>query len=335
MRRALLAGLRGRGGAGGLLLALLALLALVLGLNWLLRRLLPCLERCLTRVRRPQPRGHERDRPTPDCAKVPPFVRRRPDPLLYSQEWLTAKGLSVTWDNPDIWLERGGSKVSSHELEPGAEYDVVAQIWNGSTDAPAIGAPVSFSFLSFGIGTQTTAIGSDTVDLHVKGSPKLPGLARTTWRTPDATGHYCLQARVEWPDDVDPGNNMGQENTDVKALNSPEAHFEFPVRNDATRTRLLVLEPDVYEIPALRPCGERPQDPKQVHGRGQHPVPEGWTVDITPPRLELGADESEVVRVHVVAPDGFAGEQVINVNAFADQLLVGGVTLKVHGEANR
>lgn len=245
-----------------------------------------------------------------------------------------AKDMAVTWDNPDIWLERGGSAVSSHDLEPDTEYDVVARIWNGSPDAPAIGAPVTFSFLSFGVGTPSTVIGTDTVDLHVKGSPQLPGVARTTWRTPGAAGHYCLQARVSWPDDVDPGNNMGQENTDVKALNSPEAHFEFPVRNDAHRQRTLVLEADGYAIPPVPRCDDRPQDPRRVHGRGQHPVPDGWTVEITPRRFRLGPDESETVRVHVVAPDGFSGQQAINVNAFADERLVGGVTLGVHGEAN-
>jgi hypothetical protein len=76
----------------------------------------------------------------------------RPDPLIYSQQYLMGLGLAVTWDNPDIWLERNGSRVSSHAIEPDTEYEIVARIWNGSTDAPVPLLHVRFSYLSFGGG---------------------------------------------------------------------------------------------------------------------------------------------------------------------------------------
>src|SRR6516162_6100669 len=77
----------------------------------------------------------------------PAFVR--PDPMIYDQYYLTSLGLAVTWDNPDIQLYSNGTPVSSSLLLPGTTYEVVAQIWNNSTDAPVVGMPVAFSFLEF------------------------------------------------------------------------------------------------------------------------------------------------------------------------------------------
>ena len=53
-----------------------------------------------------------------ECIQIdhPAFVR--PDPLLYSQPYLRAQGLAVTYDNPDINLSMGGIPVGSHDLEP-------------------------------------------------------------------------------------------------------------------------------------------------------------------------------------------------------------------------
>ena len=37
-----------------------------------------------------------------------------------------------------------GAVVASTELEPGATYEVVARIWNGSINAPVVALPVRF-----------------------------------------------------------------------------------------------------------------------------------------------------------------------------------------------
>src|SRR5262249_12441333 len=108
------------------------------------------------------------------CAPLSDPAYKRPDPLLYSQPYLMKQGLAVTWDNPDIELRRAGAPVPSYSLEPDTEYDVVARIWNNSTEAPVVGLPVIFSFLSFGVGTQRHAVGATTVDLGVKGGPNHP-----------------------------------------------------------------------------------------------------------------------------------------------------------------
>jgi len=133
------------------------------------------------------------------CVNLSDPAVKRPDPLIYDQYYLMALGFAVTWDNPDIWLELGGVVVPSGDLKPNTTYDVVARIWNSSTEGVVVGLPVHFSYLSFGAGVKSNTLkpGPDTisVDLGVKGSPECPAFARTKWTTP-AAGHYCLQAPI-------------------------------------------------------------------------------------------------------------------------------------------
>ena len=160
------------------------------------------------------------------------------------------------------------------------------------------------------------------------------------WRTPPAAGHYCLQVELVWPDDAEPGNNLGQHNTDVKALNSPHAMFRFPARNDGAAARLLRLVADAYEIPPLQPCrperrghdaGPRRRELLARHNRAAWPVPEGWDVAVEPAEARLGPGESIEVTVDITAPDGYRGRQVVNVHGFDGPDLVGGVTLYAEG----
>jgi hypothetical protein len=267
--------------------------------------------------------------------------------MIYAQHFLMDQGIAVTWDNPDIHLERGGTPVLSSDLAANTEYDVVARIWNGSLDAPAVNLPVTFSYLAFGIGTVSVPIGRTLVDLPVRGAPGSPVEARMRWTTPSAPGHYCLQVELAWGDDANPLNNLGQENTDVRALNSPHAALTFPVRNGGLRTRLLMLDVDAYAIPERPRCDpeERVPSPRLTqdardrrrretvarHDRSAFPVPEGWSVRLEPNEIRLEPGEERDVTVSITAPDGFSGRQTFNVNAFDDSKLVGGVTLTVEG----
>jgi hypothetical protein len=273
---------------------------------------------------------------------VPPWAYRQPDPLIYSQQYLQAQGLAVTWDNPDIHLELpSGVAVDSHSLAPDTDYVVVARVWNGATTAPAIDLPVKVSYLEFGIGTVRHDVGLGSVDLPVKGAPGSPAFARVPWRTPPISGHYCLQVELLWDDDANPANNMGQHNTDVRRLNSPRAASTFTLRNDDVRTRLLRLEVDGYRIPPQDPCPpEAPRDDAQRrraalgrHDRDAWPVAPGWDVVVRPREARLGPGESTEVAVELTAPDGFSGREVVNVHAFDGGRIVGGVTLYVEGEA--
>ncbi|MER6100737.1 hypothetical protein ABT154_33805 [Streptomyces sp. NPDC001728] len=265
------------------------------------------------------------------------------------------QGLAVTWDNPDIVVFDGGVAVESSSIEPDHTYEVRVRVWNGSYSAPALGMPVTLTQLSFGINTTSVMVGEDRIDLGAKGTPEQPAFAHFTWRTPSEPGHYCLQAQLHWADDANPNNNLGQENVLVGEAASP-ARFTFMLRNTASVRQRFVLEADSYRL-STRPCGdeevrrqltggnERPTRIEESRTRwawalrtqayGQFPVPEGWSVRITPSEPVVDAGEQVEVEA-VIEPDDpdFSGPVPFNIHGFAlgpgdTRRLVGGVTLKV------
>ena len=278
--------------------------------------------------------GHPKSGPV----HVPPDIYKRPDPLIYSQSWLLARGLAVSWDNPDIAVFTAGPPplpASPHALAPGTAHLVRARVWNGSLEAPAVNLLVRFWYLSFGIGTTRTYIGEQLIDLPVKGAAGLPSVAEMPWTTPAAPGHYCLQVELVWGDDADQGNNLGQTNLDIKKLNSPNASFTFPLRNDGVHPALLRLTTDSYRLGRLPDCepverGHTAPERLARHLRAAHALPPGWEVTVANADTPLAPGEERPVTVKIVAADGFTGELDVNVNAFDDQRLVGGVTLRVH-----
>jgi hypothetical protein len=241
----------------------------------------------------------------------------------------------VTWDNPDITLFKGGAPASSASLEPSTTYEVRARIWNKSPAAPVINMPVHLSFLDFGIGTQSTAIGTVRADVGVLGSPDQPAFATWLWTTPSTPGHYCLQVLLDPADDLNSANNLGQENTDVVAAHSP-AEFRFKLRNKTDRIRRYRFDVDAYRIPALPRCQDATADGDaklRIHRREMYPVPAGFAVQINPSTPTLNPAESVLITVTVEPPGGFLGRQAINVNAFHEQGFAGGVTLTCVKEA--
>lgn len=292
-----------------------------------------------------------RERSGPASVHLPSTIYKRPDPLIYSQYFMMSQGLAVTWDNPDIWLtelpagDGSMAAVSSSALQPNHVYRVHARIHNGSTEAPAVDLPVIFSYLSFGIGITSTPFGLKLVTLPVKGAVGEPTQAWHDWKTPPS-GHFCLQIGLYWPDDLVPANNLGQENVTVGKLNSPKAEFKFLLRNDAALRRRFKLEVDTYPQPQSQPCPAQPdgqgheelqQAARTRHGalaahrRAAHPLPAGWVVSFAPAaEFELGAGEQLEITATIHVPDLLPSPRPINVNAFADGVLAGGVTLYVH-----
>jgi hypothetical protein len=285
------------------------------------------------------------------CLHLPPAVHKRADPLIYDQYYLLANGISVTWDNPDIDIFDGPTLVNPWELVAGHVYDVRVRCWNGSYDAPAINMPVHLSFLSFGVGTTTNYVGTTPTDLGVKGSAQCPAFADFTWKTPEKPGHYCLQAYLEWPDDANPLNNLGQKNTQVGAMHSP-AEFDVDVHNDAGVRRHVELEADMYELPQLPPCAESEPDrrtpptrlqesrnrwaaARRTQAFGEFPVTAPWSVSIEPRAFVLPAHATATVKVRIDNADStFRGRQAFNVHGFAtienrERTPLGGVTLFV------
>lgn len=301
--------------------------------HWCKRRKLPRWEKKTAKTR---------------CVSIREPAFKRPDPLIYSQAYLMKLGFAVTWDNPDIQLHQNGVPVSSSLLEKDTEYEIEARIWNNSTEAPVIGLPVKFSYLSFGVGTQSHAIGDTTADLGVKGGPNHPAFACIKWRTPVEAGHYCIQVLLDWMDDVNPYNNLGQENTDVGMSHSP-ADFTFTLRNDTRETQTYRFEVDTYQIPKLLPCdkreikvegqrrfnrlvGEQVEAVPDQHDRSNYPVPVGWSVEIDPVAPKLEPNQEQVIEAKITPPDDFKGRQLFNINANNRYGLAGGVSLYVVGQ---
>jgi hypothetical protein len=309
--------------------------------------------------RKHRDRLQEDGRRTVRCQVIPPSVYRRPDPLIYSQSYLMAQGLAVTWDNPDIQLYAIGpsgelTPISSNDLKAATDYEIHATVHNGSTNAPAVGLPVEFSFLTFGIGTTSTPIGADAVALQVKGAPGPPAIAKVRWRTPAVPGHYCIQVRLIWDDDDNPKNNLGQENVNVAIARSPAA-FTFEAHNGGRTDQRVRLTADAYTLPPPIDCREvaaatagpqfavrtgskedQEKDERRRwcaeiarrHEREMHPIPTGWRVEINPELFPLAPGATQIVTVTVTPPDSFRGMQAINVNGFDQNgVALGGVTL--------
>ena len=345
--------LRGWQSGGGIVhaLAVILLFCLALAGAIVLALLAYAVFRRWCELRGAPPKGAgTRENSGPSSVHLPSTIYKRPDPMIYSQYYLMAHGFAVTWDNPDIWLtelpasDGTMAPVASQDLLPNHVYRVHARIYNGSLEAPAVGMPVFFSFLTFGIGIVPTLIGVTIVNLPVKGAAGHPVETFVDWRTPVAAGHYCIQVGLFWLDDAEPANNLGQENVDVKKLASP-AVFGFPLRNDAPGRRHFRLEVDAYPPPVPPACPEpapdatgRPaRDPAAgiarlaAHRREAHPLPPGWSVAFSPAAEFLLAGGEQIDIVAAVSVSGTVPEpRPVNVNALADGILAGGVTLFVH-----
>ena len=262
----------------------------------------------------------------------------RADPMIYSQRYLKSLGLAVTWNNPDILLLKDGVIVSENDLLPDTDYTIRARIWNNSYEAPVAGLPVKFLYRSFGSGTQTHFIGTRSINVGVKGGVQHPAFADQAWRTPNTPGHYCLRVEFDWFDDINPANNMGQNNIRVEEPQSP-AEFVFKLRNDRNKTHIFRLTTDSYEIPQRPECGskvsrdssmDRWDQIKKEHDPANFPVPPSWEVKLVPQRIQLSPNEAVDVHAMITPPENFVGQKPINVNAILDNgELAGGVTLYV------
>jgi hypothetical protein len=127
-------------------------------------------------------------KPGVTCFPIDHPAFMRPDPLLYSQQLLIAKGLAVTWGNPDISLSKGG-------LEASTTYDVHVRVRNNSLETPVVHMPVRLSYLDFGIGTGPIAIGSAHIDTTAGwlALPLTPTSIAAEWRCDRSGGSApCL-----------------------------------------------------------------------------------------------------------------------------------------------
>jgi hypothetical protein len=278
-----------------------------------------------------------------ECIPIRHPAYKKPDPLIYDQYYLMALGLAVSWQNPDIELLLNGVPVASpDQLHPATDYTVRARIWNGSTSGVVSGMPVSFSYLTFGVSTESHAIGETAVDLGVKGSSECPTFAEMAWTTPATPGHYCIQVAFEWPDDANPLNNLGQENTQVVKAQSP-AQVSFALRNADTRRKEFGFKADTYAILPPPPCSEAPRAAPQSramqrrvsastiarNSSAANPLPPGWSLSFSPAKPVLAAGEQVDILATITPADSFHGTQSLNIHTFSGKTLAGGVTILV------
>lgn len=201
-----------------------------------------------------------------DCGKLPDVLVRRPDPSIYSQSFLAAQGLPVTWNNPDIWVapaaNPGAIEPDSFHLLADTDYIVFVQAHNAATDA-AIGVRVRLVFRPWSFNSpdvtpvEVDAAGNEVVR-SVDIAPMGSAITQFNWHTPAvAPGeeqHFCLQAHLSHPLDINTANNMGQENTNVHSANpgfvSPGeiARIDVPLFNTGRRERAVLFNHDRYQV---------------------------------------------------------------------------------------
>lgn len=200
------------------------------------------------------------------CGKIPEVLVRRPDPCLYSQTYLAAQGLPVTWDNPDIWMARastpGTVEPDSYHLDDDTDYLVFVRAHNASTD-PAIGVAVRLVYRPWSFNSpDLVPVQVDAQGAEVVRSVDIPGMGSAvtqfTWHTPPVaagdSAHYCLQAHLSHPLDVNPANNVGQENTQVYSVNPGFVHpgetarFDVPVFNGGRLAQRVAFTADRYRV---------------------------------------------------------------------------------------
>jgi hypothetical protein len=161
----------------------------------------------------------ERKTPCGDpCIEFPGHVLHKPDPCIYDQFLLMALNQPVTWDNPDVRILLGGVEQNTYDLATGTVYTVEITVHNSSRLKSADGTSVDLRWIEFGAGGQTRHPIA-TLSANV---PVWPGTAAvsTAWRTPDLPGHYCIEVELSHPNDGNPANNRGWNNTQVHAAHS-------------------------------------------------------------------------------------------------------------------
>jgi hypothetical protein len=153
------------------------------------------------------------------CVVIPGHVIRKPDPCIYDQFLLMQLQQPVTWDNPDVRIFLNGVEQDTYNLTVATEYDVEVTIHNSSRELAALGTSVDIHFIEFGAGGQIKhPIAILTADV-----PTWPGTqtVATKWVTPATPGHYCIEIELTHPNDGNPSNNRGWNNTQVYAAHSP------------------------------------------------------------------------------------------------------------------
>jgi hypothetical protein len=197
---------------------------------------------------------------------LPEEVTRRPDPCIYSQQYLASQGVAVTWNNPDIWMAKASApnvvEPDSYHLDADTDYIVSVRCHNASTDL-ATGVKVRLLYRPWSFNSpdllpvDTTADGQEVVRFA-----NIPGMGAAVvhfnWHTPTAppgeSRHFCLQAHLSHPMDINLENNMGQENTNVHSANPGHVaageivDVDVPLFNNGRLQGQFAFRADAYAV---------------------------------------------------------------------------------------
>jgi hypothetical protein len=265
-----------------------------------------------------------------DCIWIPDEHNLRPDPYIYSQDWLKSRGMSYTWDNPDIEIidTTNGSSVGRHDLIASRQYEIRATISNHSSTVWALDTIVLFKVRGFGVnGYMVSNLAPDTVDVPNGGQV----VARSNW-TPEKSGHFCIVVTIIHSNDANSLNNVGQHNTDV--AKSGEAYdLALFVRNDRNFAMTINMVANAYRLPETPMRAKSFEERnslrylrtlQEVNSPKKFPVPEAAGFSCEPSEFNLDPGENRDVRVQL-RPD-FVGQ--INVDALSTTgVLLGGITI--------
>ncbi len=275
------------------------------------------------------------------CIYLPGRITDKPDPCIYDQFLLMALGLPVTWANPDFTILLNGVPQDTYHLVEGTPYDLVITVHNSSRTRAALGTRVDLLWMEFGAGGAVKhPIATKFVDV-----PVWPGVANVpfTWTTP-GPGHYCLQAQLAHPNDLNPANNLGQNNTQVYAAHSQ-------VRDPIRIFNAFVDEPagggdggaTIAGVPKGRPRHGNDVtiavDSYVFHDKtGKDANPDemfaprdvAWPAHVEPAAFTFDPGEKyRDVMLIVDAPDGPGPAEVFNVNVRQGGAPTGGVTVTI------
>jgi hypothetical protein len=272
------------------------------------------------------------------CVYIPDFIVHRPDPCIYSQFYLMKLGLPVTWDNPDVALLLNGIEQNTFDLRVDTDYEVVITVHNASREKQAPGTQVALRLVEFGAGAQVrTPIANLVADV-----PPFPGTSRVSanWHTPATPGHFCLEVELFHPEDGNPSNNLGWNNTIVRAAQS-QVRVPIRVFNTALPYRTGGVEPE-SPLPSHVPPPELVQiivDSYRFHdafGKRVNPdtmfAPRApvWNARIEPDRFHFRENEVfHEVSLIVDTPDDPGLREVFNVSALQAGALIGGITATI------
>ena len=140
----------------------------------------------------------------------------RPDPLIYAQYYLMARGGGHVGQPRHRALRQRRASVLG-QLAAQSRLRGPRPYLEWLVRRSGLGVGVTLSFLSFGIATTSTPVGTTLVNLGAKGAPSVQPLRRSHG------AHHLrrattVQASLEWHDDANADNNLGQENVTSGSL---------------------------------------------------------------------------------------------------------------------